>query len=337
VATQFRDMPLGGTSGFASQYTPIRFAPLVSLTGPIAARPQPAAAPEEQMMRPQMPLMDQSGFGTGDESQGLPYAGGPSIGSRSADQTRGDLMNIGGFLMSPIGSMLNYAMTGQKPGEALQAMVDSFRGQTPSGAQGGGFGFQNPFAGLANWFSGKVFGPEEVSLSQSPLSSQSQGGVSSIGGIGGAVYNDTFNNVYSMTGDPQLAAKAANEAAGLFGSQQPNGIPIDGLTAITMATQNAMSSINAMSSMNAPFAGVPTSTQVSAPQGAPGFSPLTPDFLTEYGTPIPLDTLGRPVTGVTTTPISSGGDVSSSTGFGFDPGGVGAPPASAAAGMGPGW
>jgi hypothetical protein len=322
VATQFRDMPLGGTSGFASQYTPIRFAPLVSLTGPIAARPQPAAAPEEQMMRPQMPLMDQSGFGTGDEAQGLPYYGGPPISERSNAEHQKDAINAFGFLSNPIGTLLNYAATRQSPYETLQALVGGSRGQTPSGAQGGGFGFQNPFAGLSNWFSGKVFGPEEVSLSQSPLSSQSQGGVSSIGGIGGAVYNDTFNNVYSMTGDPQLAAKAANEAAGLFGSQQPNGIPIDGLTAITMATQNAMSSINAMSSMNAPFAGVPTSTQVSAPQGAPGSG--LPGTGGGQITPGSVDIYGRPVAGVTATPVR-GDDVQGSIGgsFSSDYGGFG--------------
>jgi len=261
VATQFRDMPLGGTSGFASQYTPIRFAPLVSLTGPIAARPQPAAAPEEQMMRPQMPLMDQSGFGTGDEAQGLPYAGGPSIGSRSADQTRGDLMNIGGFLISPIGSMLNYAMTGQKPGEALQAMVDSFRGQTPSGAQGGGFGFQNPFAGLSKWFSGKVFGPEEVSLSRSR--------------------------------SPAPVETAVPVSADI----------IDMAAALGITPEHAMAIMN-----SAPAAAVgPVSTlgmDMFGPAGTGG-GQITPGS---------VDIYGRPVAGVTATPVRSG-DVQGSSAY----------------------
>jgi hypothetical protein len=55
------DMSLGGGAGFGAGYTPIRFAPLVSLTGPVMA-PATPAAPEAAapMLRPPM-MVDQSG------------------------------------------------------------------------------------------------------------------------------------------------------------------------------------------------------------------------------------------------------------------------------------
>jgi hypothetical protein len=261
VATQFRDMPLGGTSGFASQYTPIRFAPLVSLTGPIAARPQPAAAPEEQMMRPQMPLMDQSEFGTGDEAQGLPYYGGPPIGERSNAEHQKDAINAFGFLSNPIGTLLNYAATRQSPYETLQALVGGSRGQTPSGAQGGGFGFQNPFAGLSNWFSGKVFGPEEVSLSRSR--------------------------------SPAPVETAVPVSADI----------IDMAAALGITPEHAMAIMN-----SAPAAAVgPVSTlgmDMFGPAGTGG-GQITPGS---------VDIYGRPVAGVTATPVRSG-DVQSSSAY----------------------
>jgi hypothetical protein len=160
VATQFSDMSLGGTS-FGAGYTPIRFAPLVSLTGPIAAPATPAApeAPAAPMMQaPMMPTMAEMPDNAYMTGQAGTYPDGmPPIGARSGEQIRGDLMNLGGFFMSPIGSMLNYAMTGQTPAQAMQAMFGGAQGQQGQGTQG-------PFAGFSDWFARNVFGPEEVPL-----------------------------------------------------------------------------------------------------------------------------------------------------------------------------
>jgi hypothetical protein len=178
VATQLNDMSLGG-SGFAAGYTPIRFAPLVSLTGPIqGATPPTAAAPEAPMARPPMlPTMADMPDNAYMTGQAGAYPDGMQpFGARTSEQKMGDLMNLGGFFMSPIGSMLNYAMTGQTPAQSMRAMFGGAQeqqgqGQAPSGAQGGGVGIQNPVPGLAGWFGRNVFGPEQYPLNarQAPV------------------------------------------------------------------------------------------------------------------------------------------------------------------------
>jgi hypothetical protein len=56
------DMSLGGGAGFGAGYTPIRFAPLVSLTGPVMA-PATPAAPEAAAPMLRLPMMADQGGG----------------------------------------------------------------------------------------------------------------------------------------------------------------------------------------------------------------------------------------------------------------------------------
>jgi hypothetical protein len=145
------DMSLGGGAGFGAGYTPIRFAPLMSLTGPVMAPATPAApeaaAPMAPALRlPQMSDMPDNAYMTGE----MPQFTGAPIGNRSGAEIRGDLGRIGGFFMSPLSTMASYAMTGKSPMELM--------------AQGA----QSPFAGflqgLQGSFARNVFGPEEVPL-----------------------------------------------------------------------------------------------------------------------------------------------------------------------------
>ena len=153
--TQYRGgpitMPAPSGGGFAANYTPIRFAPLVSLTGPVMAPATPAApevaAPMAPALRlPQMSDMPDNAYMTG----GIPAYGGASIGNRSGAEIRGDLGRIGGFFMSPLATMASYAMTGKSPMELMSQ------------------GAQSPFGGflqgLQDSFARNVFGPEEVPL-----------------------------------------------------------------------------------------------------------------------------------------------------------------------------
>ncbi len=145
------DMSLGGGAGFGAGYTPIRFAPLVSLTGPVMAPAAPAApeavAPMAPALRlPQMSDMPDNAYMTG----GIPTYQGPPIGERSGEQIRSDLSRIGEFFMSPLGTMASYAATGKMPSENFQGLM----------------GGANPFAGFLQGLRGMFpgFGPEEVPL-----------------------------------------------------------------------------------------------------------------------------------------------------------------------------
>ena len=147
------DMSLGGGAGFGAGYTPIRFAPLMSLTGPVMAPATPAApeaaAPMAPALRlPQMSDMPDNAYMTGGMRQ---FTGAP-IGERSGAEIRGDLARIGEFFMSPLGTMASYAATGKMPSENFQGLM----------------GGANPFAGflqgLQGSFARNIFGPEEVPL-----------------------------------------------------------------------------------------------------------------------------------------------------------------------------
>ena len=172
MATQLSDMSLGG-SGFAAGYTPIRFAPLVSLTGPITA-PAPPAAPEAPMARPPMLPMNQIG---GYEGMGPAFTGdaigeASRMGSPAGRRAElANLANAAGFLTSPFGAMAAYALTGQSPaqmfgvGDFRAAQGAPQRGLMPEGGLSGIFG------NLSNWFSQNVFGPEQYPLNarQAPV------------------------------------------------------------------------------------------------------------------------------------------------------------------------
>jgi len=200
------DMSLGGGAGFGAGYTPIQFAPLMSLTGPVMSQATPAApeaaAPMAPALRlPQMSDMPDNAYMTGE----IPTYGGPSIGNRSGAEIRGDMGRIGEFFMSPLSTMASYAMTGKMPSEQMQGLL---------GGAGG-----NPFAGflqgLQGFFGGGQQRAVEVPIGPQMLSEKAQGGVTSIGGIGGAAYNDAVSIALGGGATQEMADAAGRNAAGL--------------------------------------------------------------------------------------------------------------------------
>jgi hypothetical protein len=285
-----------GNSGFAAGYTPIRFAPLVSLTGPIQGPATPTApeAPAAPMIRPPVYQGDAGDYG------GMPatYYGGPPIGERSRGALQADLANAAGFFMNPLGMMANYVLTGQTPamqfgiGDQREALGLQQSDVMPQGLMPQG-GVSRLFGGVRDF----LFGPQQESVSLV----EAQGGPSQQT-LGMAAQSAT--NIADMYGlSPEQAAQVGQTAAGLVAQ----GMNIT--EAITLAANyGAYSARPDMA--GSPF-GQPA-MQGAAPQGMPSFGQLTPDFLTEYGTPIaqaPAETFG----------IGGGGQVES--GYSFDSGG----------------
>lgn len=275
MATQFSDPALGGTSGFASQYTPIQFAPLVSLTGPIQGPATPTAtapaAPTAQPLR--LPMMGgmaempDNAYMTG--QAGAYPEGMPPIGARSGEQIRSDLMNIGGFFISPMGSMLNYAMTGQTPAQAMQEMFGGAQGQ--QGQQGKGL-----FSGLRDF----LFGPKQEPVQ---LPYESGKSLSNDGSMIGAVINDTRSIAESWGLSPDQTQNAVGAAATMVAQG------IDPATAVSMALMDASMAASQMNTAGSQF-GQPA-TQGAAPQGMPGLSRNAFD-LTAPVAPSPAQTFG---------------------------------------------
>ena len=229
MATQFSDMALGGESGFAAGYTPIRFAPLVSLTGPITAPAPPAApeAPVAPMIRPPVYQGDAGDYG------GMPatYYGGPPVGERSRGALQADLANAAGFFMNPLGMMANYVLTGQTP--AMQFGIGNQRealGLGPSDAMPQGLmpqgGMSGMFGGLRDFLSGLM------SQGGQPAGAPAQQGFSSE--MGFSVANDAYQMALSSGADEQAAMNAANSAASLVAQG------VDPITAATISAQYAM-------------------------------------------------------------------------------------------------
>ena len=194
------DMSLGGGAGFGAGYTPIRFAPLMSLTGPVMAPAAPAApevaAPMAPAMRlPQMSDMPDNAYMTGEMQQGTPGAGfvNPFSGM-SGSQIARTGMDALSFFTNPLGFAAQYALTGQTPSQ-------NFQGLFSGGLQGllGGGGQQ----------------AAEVPLGPQMLSEKAQGGVASIGGIGGAAYNDAVSIALGGGASQEMADAAGRNAAGL--------------------------------------------------------------------------------------------------------------------------
>lgn len=137
------DMSLGGGAGFGANYTPIRFAPLFSLSGPVRTTPEPPAT-EEQIPQTALPFrydMNAGGQGGYDGPQREYGADFQSIGNRSRDEIMQDMKNIGMFFASPLSGL--------------------------AGAMAQNAGIPNPFSSflssLQNFF-GKMYGPEQVQL-----------------------------------------------------------------------------------------------------------------------------------------------------------------------------
>jgi hypothetical protein len=298
VATQLNDMSLGN-SGFAAGYTPIRFAPLVSLTGPIqgATPPTPgAAAPQAPMIRPPILPQDQGG---GYEVMGRAYEGKPigdvsRMGSPAGRQAElANLANAAGFFMNPLGMMANYVLTGQSPaqmfgvGDFQAAQGAPQRGLMPEGGLSGIFGGVRDF----------LFGPPQESVSLA----EAQGGPSQQT-LGMAAQSATnIANMYGLS--PEQAAQVGQTAAGLVAQ----GMNIT--EAITLAT----SAYSARPDMaGSPF-GQPAA-QGAAPQFAPqGISPAVMAQMVSGA----ADMFGRPISAdaVAVNPIGGGGQIGVSPDF----------------------
>ena len=132
--TQYRGepltMPAPSGGGFAANYTPIRFAPLVSLTGPVMA-PATPAAPEvaAPMIRPPM-MVDQAG-----SYEALPTYQGPPIGERLAtpEGRAAEFQNLSraaSALMSPFTTIPSLALTGKTPMELMAGAMGMGGGQS---------------------------------------------------------------------------------------------------------------------------------------------------------------------------------------------------------------
>jgi hypothetical protein len=257
VATQLSDMSLGG-SGFAAGYTPIRFAPLVSLTGPIqGATPTAAApsAPQAPMIRP--PMVDQGG---GYEGMGPAFTGdaigeASRMGSPAGRQAEmANLANAAGFLASPFGAMTAYALTGKSPAEMFGVGDWRTAQGVPQGTETQGIvppgGVSRLFGGVRDFF----FGPQQQSVPLGPMAPA----VDSRAGI------TSFQDAYNFGLQYGLGEEASNAAGITAASLVAQGM--DPITAVTLATQNAAE----MAAYNTPVVG--SAMQGAAPQGMPGLS-----------------------------------------------------------------
>jgi hypothetical protein len=244
-------MSLGG-SGFAAGYTPIRFAPLVSLTGPIqGATPTAPEAPAAPMIRPPVYQGDAGDYG------GMPatYYGGPPINERSRGALQADMANAAGFFMNPLGMMAAYALTGQTP--AMQFGIGNQRealGLGPSDAMPQGLMPQGGMSGMFGGLRDFLFGPQQESVPlgdmRAPLSAGGEG-------MSGAVFGDAEAIARSMGLGDERSAEIGRTAMGLLSQG------LDPVSAVTLAT-------NYGAYATRPDAGV--AMQGAAAQGMPGLS-----------------------------------------------------------------
>lgn len=225
MATQFSDMALGGESGFAAGYTPIRFAPLVSLTGPIEGPATPTAAAPAAPQAPMLKLPQESGY----EVLGNPLFEGDPIGTRMSTPAgrqaeMANLANAAGFLASPFTAMANYVLTGRSPAEMLG--VGDFRAAQGPAQQGLLAQGQGIFGNVRDFLSGLI------SQGGQPAGAPAQQGFSPE--MGFSVANDAYQMALSSGADEQAAMNAANTAASLVAQG------VDPITAATISAQYAV-------------------------------------------------------------------------------------------------
>jgi hypothetical protein len=320
VATQLNDMSLGG-SGFAAGYTPIRFAPLVSLTGPIqGATPTAAApsAPQAPMIRP--PMVDQGG---GYEGMGPAFTGdaigeASRMGSPAGRRAElANLANAAGFLASPFGAMTAYALTGQSPAQFFNVGDWRTAQGVPQGAEPQGI---VPPGGVSRLFGGVrdfLFGPPQQSVSLGDM--RAPAGAPNFG-MNVAVFNDAYELAMSRGADDLAATNAASSAASLVAQG------VDPITAVTIASQYAVGAAGPQLSERP---GLSTNAYAlpSGPQGMPGLSSNAFD-LTAPIAAAPAQTFGIGGGGqIASTPLSGGESMGSYgegsfTGGGWSPGDV---------------
>lgn len=159
------DMSLGGGAGFGAGYTPITFAPLVSLTGPVVS-PATPAAPEAAapMLRLPMVANESDSYGVTSTYEG------PPIGERLAtpEGRAAEFQNLSraaSALMSPFTTIPSLALTGKTPMELMAQAMGMGGGQAAQATPAAPFGgFLQGLQNLRDSFARNVFGPEEVLL-----------------------------------------------------------------------------------------------------------------------------------------------------------------------------
>lgn len=268
------DMSLGGGAGFGAGYTPIRFAPLVSLTGPVMA-PATPAAPEvaAPMIRPPM-MVDQAG-----SYEALPTYQGPPIGERLAtpEGRAAEFQNLSraaSALMSPFTTIPSLALTGKTPMELMAQVMGM------GGAQSAQATPQNPFANVLGGLRSFLFGPQQESVS---LGGSSAGGLASQGlGMGSAVFSDAMNAALASGASEEAATQAGRTALGLF-AQGMDPASAVALSSVTQISRNPfdMTSGQATSGASGMLGGTPANSQLlsdiyGAMQFAPGSTETGP-------------------------------------------------------------
>ncbi len=268
------DMSLGGGAGFGAGYTPIRFAPLVSLTGPVMA-PATPAAPEvaAPMIRPPM-MVDQAG-----SYEALPTYQGPPIGERLAtpEGRAAEFQNLSraaSALMSPFTTIPSLALTGKTPMELMAQAMGM------GGAQSAQATPQNPFANVLGGLRSFLFGPQQESVS---LGGSSAGGLASQGlGMGSAVFSDAMNAALASGASEEAATQAGRTALGLF-AQGMDPASAVALGSVTQISRNPfdMTSGQATSGASGMLGGTPANSQLlsdiyGAMQFAPGSTETGP-------------------------------------------------------------
>jgi hypothetical protein len=183
------DMSLGGGAGFGAGYTPIRFAPLMSLTGPVMA-PATPAAPEAAAPMLRLPMMaDQGGGYETPQRTDAAFQNLQPIGDRleTPEGRAAELQNLGrglSFLASPLLSTGSLLATGKLP---LEYVLGEMGGAAQPGAPGQGTPAA-PFGGflqnLRDSFARNVFGQEEVPLFETRAPIESRGPTTIVGGNG---------------------------------------------------------------------------------------------------------------------------------------------------------
>jgi hypothetical protein len=227
------DMSLGGGAGFGAGYTPIRFAPLVSLTGPVMA-PATPAAPEAAAPMLRLPMMaDQGGGYETPQRTDAAFQNLQPIGDRleTPEGRAAEFQNLSRAmtaLMSPMTTIPSLALTGKTPMELMAQAMGMGGGQAAQATP------QNPFANVLGGLQNFLFGPQQESVplgsSRADLSSQGQG-------MGFAAFNDAMNAAMSGGASAEMADAAGRAALGLVSQG------MDPASAVALASMTALGQV----------------------------------------------------------------------------------------------
>jgi hypothetical protein len=196
VAEESFSLPAPSSGGgFAANYTPIRFAPLVSLTGPVMA-PATPAAPEAAAPMLRLPMMaDQGGGYETPQRTDAAFQNLQPIGERLAtpEGRAAEFQNLSRAmtaLMSPMTTIPSLALTGKTPMELMAQAMGMGGGQAAQGTPAAPFGgFLQGLQNLRDSFARNVFGPEEVPLFETRAPIESSGNSTTIARWTWSVYS----------------------------------------------------------------------------------------------------------------------------------------------------